>query len=46
MSSEEKLYYDIRLKAFYSAFSILKNTDDAEDIAQNVCLKFLQKRSR
>ena len=44
MSSEEKLYYDIRLKAFYSAFSILKNTDDAEDIAQNVCLKFLQKR--
>ncbi len=44
MSSVEKLYYDIRLNAYDSALHILNNMDDAEDIAQNVCLKFLQKQ--
>lgn len=44
MVQEEKVYYDVRMGAFSAALSVLKNVDDAEDVAQNVCLKFLQKR--
>jgi len=37
----KEVYYKIRDKAFSSALIILCNEHDAEDIAQNVCIKFL-----
>ena len=38
----EKIYYDLRLIALRVAQRILKNRDDAEDVAQTVCMKYLQ----
>lgn len=36
------IYYKIRKAAFKSSLYILKEENDADDVAQVVCLKFMQ----
>jgi len=42
----EEIYYQTREVAFNTALYLLKNFNDAEDIAQIVCLKFLQNQEQ
>ncbi len=42
----EKIYYQIREVAFNTALYLLNDSNDAEDIAQIVCLKFLQNQEQ
>lgn len=42
----EEIYYQTREVAFNTALYMLKNFNDAEDIAQIVCLKFLQNQEQ
>jgi len=39
----EELYYQARLASYKTALYMLKNQDEAEDIAQKVCLKLCKK---
>ena len=42
----EEIYYQTREAAFNTALYLLKNFNDAEDIAQIVCLKFLRNQEQ